>query len=111
MSTAILETPHWLDVIGLPTHADPVAELMLCVLGQTEQAQLPMDGWWTTECVDCGAIETDESSLSEFGETLERIGWAADSLKRFTVFCPKCINAPDTAHYAAQYQEGSGGLL
>lgn len=69
-------------------------------------------GWWDVWCVEDEAHhETHHGTLEEFTARLVGMGWDVESLERSTAICPACQNAEDESHYAAQYADGSGGLL
>jgi hypothetical protein len=111
MSTKILESiPDWLSEAGF-AKSDPVAELIIVISGQFEQTDLPYNGWFEVACIDCEQVAVSQGTITEFATSLREAGWCADNLERSTAICKICANQPDMSHYAAQYQEGSGGLL
>lgn len=71
------------------------------------------NGWF-----DCFCVETDShhevsngtESLSEFAARLDQMGWAVDSIERFTAICPACQNPKDSSTWASQYQDNQGLL-
>lgn len=85
-----------------------LTELIQVIRGQHEE--LTDNGWWEVWCVDC-----DRSSESFKGSIEEAAAhflpkWAVLDLDRSQAICSECSNAPDTAHYASQYQDNSGLL-
>lgn len=104
MSTILQQAAH--DWQLMETVYDPVGELIIVLSGQFEMTDLPFNGWWDIWCVeDESHHETFKGTISEFAEKLERLGWAADSLERYTAICKACSNAPDPFTYTAQYQD------
>lgn len=110
MSTVINERESdWLS--GDPDQKfNPVTDLIIVVSGQFEEAGQPFNGWLEVECLDCGAIETQQMSVSQFAEYLDGKGWSAVSTTRSTLVCPACCERADKGFYSPQFADNRGLL-
>lgn len=68
-----------------------VSQLIQVIKGQHEG---PDNGWWDSFCLeDDGHHEVSNGeTLQEFAGRLVVLGWAVESLERFQLLCPVCIN-------------------
>lgn len=56
----------------------------------------PDNGWWDAFCLEADSHHEvsngPRETLQKFAERLAVLGWAVESLERFQLICPICIN-------------------
>ena len=86
-------------------------DLIRVVIAQSEECELPDNGWKQIWCLDCDKCSDPfQGSLENFVDQIIKDGWAVHSVDKGTAICHACSNAQDEATYASQYEDERGLL-